>query len=98
MVEGHSPRGWSPSTRGRPVVPLDHPPSHEGSIAMDHGSPATGHRPPLTRSKVPPVDSFIGENPEVRIDDWLPALERASTWNGWSEEERLMQLAGHLRG
>ena len=32
------------------------------------------------------------------IDDWLPALERASTWNGWTEEERLMQLAGHLRG
>ena len=99
VVEGHSPGGRSPSTRGRPLVPLDHPPSHEGSIAMDHGSPATGHRPPLTRrGKAPPVDSFTGENPEVRIDDWLPALERASTWNGWSEEERLMQLAGHLRG
>ena len=38
-----------------------------------------------------------GENVEIRLDDWLPALERASTRNGWTEEERLIQLAGHLR-
>ena len=44
------------------------------------------------------LTSFTGENQEVCIDDWLPALERASTWNGWTEEERLMQLAGHLHG
>ena len=44
------------------------------------------------------LTSFTGENQEVCIDDWLPALERASTWNGWTEEECLMQLAGHLRG
>ena len=32
------------------------------------------------------------------MDDWLPTLERAAVWNNWSEEERLLQLAGHLRG
>ena len=48
--------------------------------------------------KAPPVDSFTGENPEVRLDDWLPTLERASTWNEWTEDELLLQLAGHLRG
>ena len=32
------------------------------------------------------------------MDDWLPTLERAAVWNNWSEEERLIQLAGHLRG
>lgn len=32
------------------------------------------------------------------MDDWLPSLERASVWNAWTAEVRLMQLAGHLRG
>ena len=42
--------------------------------------------------------SYTGKDPEMRLDDWLPSLERAATWNEWMEEERLMQLAGHLRG
>ena len=33
----------------------------------------------------------------MRFDDWIPTLERAVAWNNWSEEEKLMQLAGHLR-
>ena len=32
------------------------------------------------------------------LDDWLPSLERASQWNKWTEEERLIQFAGHLCG
>ena len=56
----------------------------------------TGHR--ARRGKAPPVDSFTGEEPDVRFDDWLPSLERAATWNSWTEEERLLQIAGHLRG
>ena len=50
------------------------------------------------RGKAPPVDSFTGEDREVRFDDWLPSLKRASTWNEWTNEELLLQLAGHLRG
>ena len=50
------------------------------------------------RGKAPPVDSFTGENPEVRLDDWLPSLLRASTWNEWTDDELLLQFAGHLRG
>ena len=49
------------------------------------------------RGRAPPIDQFTGEDPEVSLDDWLPALSRASCWNGWSEEE-LIQLAGHLKG
>ena len=49
------------------------------------------------RGKAPPVDPFDGENTDSRFEDWLPTLERAATWNGWSEEEKLLQLAGHLR-
>ena len=58
----------------------------------------TRSTPILTRrGKAPPVSEFTGENPDCTLDDWLPSLERASTWNSWSDEEKLMQLAGHLR-
>ena len=50
------------------------------------------------RGKAPPIDPFSGENTEFRFEDWLPSLERAATWNEWSDEEKLIQLAGHLRG
>ena len=53
---------------------------------------------PLRRGKAPPVDAFTGENAEIRFEDWLPTLERAASWNGWSGDEQLMQLAGYLRG
>ena len=48
--------------------------------------------------RAPPIDPFTGEDPTIRLDDWLPSLDRASTWNGWSLEEKYLQLAGHLRG
>ena len=70
---------------------MSHPsphPSHD-SIASD---PA--HVP---RGKALPVSEFTGQDPECRLDNWLLSLERASTWNAWSEE-KMMQLAGHLRG
>ena len=63
-----------------------------------HSLPEAGTLPLGRRGKAPPVDSFKGSDPEVRFEDWLPMLERAANWNGWSEEEKLMQLAGHLRG
>ena len=68
------------------------------------GDTRTGEEPlqPLgsraRRGKAPPVDPFTGENLEIRIDEWLPSLERARAWNDWTEEELLLQLAGHLRG
>ena len=52
----------------------------------------------MHRGKAPPIDPYTEEDPEVRMDDWLPALKRAVSWNDWSEVETLMQLAGHLRG
>ena len=50
------------------------------------------------RGKAPPVDSYTGSDPELRFDEWLPTLERAAQWNSWSDEEKVMQLAGHLWG
>jgi len=48
--------------------------------------------------KAPPVNPFTGEDAETILNDWLPSLQRATLWNGWVEEEKLMQLAGHLWG
>ena len=50
------------------------------------------------RGKALPVEPFTGEKQDELLDDWLPTLERAGVWNAWSNEELLMQLAGHLRG
>ena len=54
--------------------------------------------PRQQRGRAPPTDPFTGDNPELRLDDWLPSLRSAAQWNRWSREEELMQLAGHLRG
>ena len=53
---------------------------------------------PQRRGKAPPVEPFTGEDPEMRLEDWLPTLYRASEWNGWTNAELCLQLAGHLRG
>ena len=31
------------------------------------------------------------------LEDWLPSLERAAQWNGWSMQDRLIQLPGYLK-
>ena len=50
------------------------------------------------RGKAPPVDPFSAEGLDEHWDEWLPTFERAAEWNGWTDAERLIQLAGHLRG
>ena len=50
------------------------------------------------RGKVPPIEPFTGEGVDMLFEEWLPSFERTATWNGWSEAEKLIQLAGHLRG
>ena len=42
------------------------------------------------RGKAPPVDPFTGEDLTSTLDDWLPSLHTATTWYGWTEEEKLM--------
>ena len=87
------------SSRGSPT-----PPSHSD---LDDDPPLvppgdshslTVHEPPRRRGKAPPIDQYTGEDPEIRFEDWLPGLQRAARWNGWTDEETLMQLTGHLRG
>ena len=45
-----------------------------------------------------PSYHFSSESFDMQLDNWLPSLERASLWNGWSDGDKLLQLAGHLRG
>ena len=78
-----------------PIVPVVLPP------VLSTRAPAPSSTPvptPARRGKAPPVNEFSGEDPECLLDDWLPSLNRASLWNGWSEEEQMIQLAGHLKG
>ena len=74
----------------RPLEPVSSP--------MRDFDPPTRTCHAVRRGKAPPVDAFTGETQELRLDDWLPNLERAALWNGWTDEELLMQFAGHLRG
>ena len=82
-------------------------PSRSSPVLSDFAVGDTPRARPLgtsldTRSrkgKAPPVDPFTGDpRGELNFDDWLPTLERAAKWNQWTEEEQLLQLAGHLRG
>ena len=52
---------------------------------------------PVRKGKAPPVDLFTGEGSDVLWEDWFPTLERTTTWNNWTENEKMLQLAGHLR-
>ena len=74
------------------------PPTSPGSsirvVEDEPRRPSSSHR----RGKASPVDSFSAESLDEQWDDWLPTLERAAEWNGWTDSERLLQLAGHLRG
>ena len=31
--------------------------------------------------RAPPLDAFSGEDPEVRLEDWIPGLKRVADWN-----------------
>ena len=76
-------------------------PPHPHTTPTDTGSvprpPSESSDSRQRRGKAPPIEFFTGEDACI-LDDWLPSLERASVWNGWSEEDKLMQLPGYLRG
>ena len=80
-----SPAFFPASSPVRSVEPTHPPHSSHASV-------------PTRRGKAPPVNEFSGDDPECLLEDWLPSLERASLWNAWSEEEKMIQLAGHLKG
>ena len=70
--------------------------THEGITGNIYGAETIGSSHGRKEGKAPPVDAFTGESPDILWEDWIPTLERAAVWNGWSEEEMLFQLAGHL--
>ena len=87
--------------RLRRASPSPHLGTSEGSREEDSGGHLRGvpsRSPRVHRGKAPPVDAFTGVDPECRFEDWLPMLKRAANWNGWTEDDLLLQLAGHLKG
>ena len=72
--------------------------SNTGTVqAGDVQSMERGSRIQLRRGKAPPVGPFNGDKADQLWEDWFPTLERAAAWYDWEEEEKLLQLAGHLR-
>ena len=70
----------------------------EGTTSGEEHKPRPSPGRVVHRGKAPPVDAFTGEEADLHLEDWLPTLERASSWNGWTQEELLMQFTGYLRG
>ncbi len=70
--------------------------SRSDSIESHTSSPMTSRVvDPRTRTvlqRAPPVETFQGDSRGVKFEDWLPSFD------GWSDQDRLLQLAGHLRG
>ena len=76
--------------------PGERPSSSSRLVSDPHPEdPADGRR---RQEKAPLIEFFSGEDLSILLDDWLPSLERAATWNGWTTEDKLMQLPGYLRG
>jgi len=41
--------------------------------------------------KAPPIGEFTTEDSRTTFDDWIPILECAANWNGWTADDSLMQ-------
>ena len=91
---------WTPQTVSYSAYPVVQTDLLGFNPSVMRGVPPAPLTEPLVhrQGKAPPIDSFTGEDNEVRFDDWIPTLERAATWNNWTDEETLMQLAGYLCG
>ena len=75
--------GWGPPAREACLT---------ASAQLDGRSTA-----PTRVGKALPVDPYTGEDIEVWWEDWLPTFERAASWNKWTDGEKVIQLAGHLK-
>jgi len=86
-------------TRSKQLTPSKELPPKELTECSDEESGETLTRGSYQqRGRAPPVEMFSGEDMENNLDDWLPTLARAAKWNGWTKDELLIQLAGHLKG
>ena len=82
----------------QPPTGKHNPESPLSADRIQHESMAITANVKSRKGRAPPVEPFSGEDKEITFDDWLPGLERAALWNGWTNAELLLQMAGHLRG
>ena len=67
-------------------------------LGVTHPAPSTPTRETARHGKAPPVEIFAGEGKDMMFKEWLPSFERVADWYGWSENDKLIQLVGHLKG
>jgi hypothetical protein len=93
------PSGVHSPARGPPVYGIPVPRTGAGALgaSVTYPSPSLGELHALRRGKALPIDPFDGETGSIAFEDWLPTLQRAAAWNNWSDDDCLVQLAGHLR-
>ena len=82
---------WTSNARVLRTGPMSTTGSHEYETTI-HPTPSVQH------DKAPPFAAFTGDEVTIHWEDWLPTLERAATWNNWSDQEKLILLPGHLHG
>jgi len=80
---------WSTTGEGAPAGKriVDSVQEHSPSFPEASTTAATSVR----RGKAPPVDPYSGENPDVLWEEWLLIFNRAASWNGWTESDKLLQ-------
>ena len=78
--------------------PITIPSSNPGGGPPLHHHLFPMHPQQRCQGRAPPIELFTGEDPSILLNDWLPCLERAATWNEWTVEDKLMQLPGYLKG
>ena len=93
-------RGSDAHTLPASEVPSAHLPRSPSTHILPSGRTAilpTTSSTHSRRGKAPPVSEGTCEDQKCQLDDWLPTLERTCMCNS-RMEEKLIQLAYHLRG
>ena len=73
------------------------PARFQSSDASSRDSSNPGEQYIQTQKPPPPTDIFTRKNVGITWEDWLTLFKSVAHWNAWTEEEKLLQMAGYFR-
>jgi len=79
------------------ITSLLHPSSYQG-LHKDPQPKEPAYHSKGRRGKALPIEYVSGEDPSILLQDWLPSLKQAADWNGWTPQDKIMQLPEYLKG